>query len=88
MSFNIEYKTNKDQVEWSVMSLKFSYFNSLWDEEQLAMEIMEYVYTESPEDDEEYEENCSLKDKEIYIQKIQNHFNGQLKKEDNLIHFA
>lgn len=88
MSFNIEYKTSKEQSEWSVMSLKFSYFNSLWDEEQIAMEIMEYVYTEVPEDDEEYEENCAIKDKELYIKKIQNHFNCHLKKEDDLINFS
>lgn len=75
MSFTIEYKTNPSEKDWSKMTLEFSYFNKNLDDEQISMEIMEYVYTDpKTDDDEDYESNCYVKDMKSYINKVKVNF--------------
>lgn len=75
MSFKIEYKTNKEQSDFKTMELKFNWFSPQWDDEQILMEIMEYVYIEIPLGVPDYELNCTLKEMNLYIQKVKSHFN-------------
>lgn len=82
MSFTIEYKTNPDEKDWSTMTLKFDFFHKNWDEDRIFSEIMEYVYTDPrTDDDEDYEENCEVKDMKSYINKVNVHFERQSKED-------
>lgn len=74
MSFPIEFKTHPSQTEWSSMDLDFDYFSSDWDKDTIYSVIMEYVFTDISSDDEDYEENCSVKDMEKYVYIVQSHF--------------
>ncbi len=80
-NFVVEYKVNSTQENWETMCIFFKYFNSNWDEDRIWSEILEYLYTdECFDDDEDYEENCIVKDMPSYVKKVQNHF----KKEEKL----
>lgn len=80
MTFKIEYKTNKEQLNFKTMDLKFNWFSPQWDDEQILMEIMEYVYTNVPSGTQDYDLNCSLKNMQSYINTVKKHF----KKEEQL----
>lgn len=78
MTIAIEYKVKPSQKKWDTMHIPFEYFNSDWDDEQISSEIMEYVYTDIRlDDDEDYEENCSVTDMTRYVQIVQSHFGKQ-----------
>lgn len=83
MSLTIEYKTNPSQTEWSTMTIDFDCFSSIWDRDCIYSEIMEYVFTNV--DDEDYEENCSVKDMDKYIQIVQSHFNDDDSMDEDLM---
>lgn len=80
MSFKIEYKINQQQLSFDTMELQFEWFQPHWDEEQILMEIMEYVYTNIPSGTQDYDLNCSLKNMQYYINTVKKHF----KKEEQL----
>lgn len=83
MSLTIEYKTNPSQTEWSTMTIDFDCFSSIWDRDSIYSEIMEYVFTNV--DDDDYEENCSVKDMDKYIQIVQSHFNDDDPMDEDLM---
>ena len=74
MTLTIEFKTHPSQTEWSSMELDFDYFSSEWDDGTIYSTIMEYVFTNITSYDEDYEENCSVKDMDQYVYIVKSHF--------------
>lgn len=78
MNFEMNYKLNKNDENWTVMVMPSGWFNENWDKDEILSNMFEYVYGKVPYDPDPNVDGCEdvqIENMMEVVDVIFNHFN-------------